>query len=121
VGHPATFSKVKFKDPPNLSDIRAALIHELPVPSLQVAMFGRCKDLSTFFKKIRNAVSHKHLEFSGDPDSRILADVKVTLKDRPNGKRGGPPPDFDWEVTMTAEDLEKLSRYVADEVIKQCL
>jgi len=84
-------------------------------------MFGRCKDLSTFFKKIRNAVSHKHLEFSGDPDSRILADVKVTLKDRPNGKRGGPPPDFDWEVTMTAEDLEKLSRYVADEVIKQCL
>src|SRR5208282_4398231 len=104
-----TFSKVKFKDPSNLLDIRATLIHELPVPSLQVTMFGRCKDLSTFFKKIRNAVSHKHLEFSGDPDSRILADVKVTLKDcRRKGKYCGPPPDFDWEVTMTAEDLEKL-------------
>ena len=36
------------------------------------------------------------------------------------GKHCGPS-DFDWEVTMTAEDLEKLSRYIADEVIKQGL
>lgn len=93
----------------------------MSLPSLQVTRFGGCRDLKRFFTRIRNAVSHKHLEFSGtDPDSRILADVKVTLKDCPKGKHCGPS-DFDWEVTMTAEDLEKLSRYIADEVIKQGL
>jgi len=80
----ATFSKVKFKDPSNLPGIRAALIQQMSVPSLQVAKFGECKNLSRFFMRVRNAVSHKHLEFSGtDPDSRILADVLVTLKDCP--------------------------------------
>ncbi len=119
-----TFSKVKFRDPLNLSDICATLSsNNCPCPSLQVAMFGRCEDLGKFFRRIRNAVSHKHLEWSGDPDSPILADVKVTLKDRPNskGKHREPPPDFDWKVTMTAEDLEKLSRYVANKVIEQGL
>lgn len=109
----ALFSKVKFNDPSNLSGIRAALIQRLPVPSVQVAKFGRCEDLSKFFTRVRNAVSHKHLEFSGpDPDSRILAEVTVTLTDGPRGK------PFDWEISVTAEDLEKLSRYIACKVIR---
>ena len=54
------------------------------------------------------------MSFGGaDPDSKVLADVIVTLQDKPPRAN-----DFDWEVSMTAEDLEKLSRFVADELIK---
>lgn len=107
----APFRKVKFKNGSNLSNVRALLIEHLSVNSLQVAKFGNCEDLGKFFDRVRNAVSHKHLEFGPDPDSRILADVTVTLKDCFPGK------PFDWEISMTAEDLEKLSRYIADKVI----
>lgn len=120
----ATFSKVKFQDPSNLLLIRTTLINRLPAPSLRKTNFGGCKDLGRFFKRVRNAISHKHLDFSGtDPDSRIFADVKITLRDCPSRKNGARcgPLDFDWEITMTAEDLEKVSRCVADEVIKQGL
>jgi hypothetical protein len=111
------FSKVKFTEASNLADIRATLTQRLPVPSLQVAKFGNCKDLPQFFKRLRNAISHKHLEFSGsDPDSRILANVTISLKDRKNENSA-----FDWQVSMTAEDLEKLGRYVANEVISRGL
>jgi hypothetical protein len=36
-----------------------------------VAKFGKCPNLSKFFDRVRNAVSHKHLNFGPDPDSRI--------------------------------------------------
>jgi hypothetical protein len=66
-----------------------------------VAKFGKCPNLSRFFDRVHNAVSHKHLNFGLDTDSRILADVTATLKDCLPGK------PFDWEISMTAEDLEK--------------
>ncbi|MGA3043388.1 MAG: HEPN family nuclease [Bryobacteraceae bacterium] len=112
--------KLRFEDPSDPSGVCAALIQELSVPSLQVAKVGRCKGLGSFFRRLRNAVSHKNLEFSGtDPDSRTLAAVMVTLRDCPYPK--GKPGPVDWEITLTAEDLEKLSRYVADDVIRQGL
>jgi hypothetical protein len=114
-----TFANIKFKDPSDLSTITATITKHLPVPSLQVAVFARCEDLATFFRKIRNAVSHKNLEFSGDADSRFPAAVTITLRDRPS-KKGIPPP-FDWEISMTVEDLEELSRFVAKEIIDQGL
>jgi hypothetical protein len=78
----ARFSRVKFRDSSDLSLIRTMLIEELSIPSLEVARFGKCEDLGRFFERIRNAISHKHLDFSGtDPDSRVLAEVKITLKD----------------------------------------
>jgi hypothetical protein len=78
----AALPQVKFNNPSDLLGIRGALIQCLPVASLQVTKFDRCKSLSEFFKKVRNAISHKHLEFCGpDPDSRILADVNITLRD----------------------------------------
>lgn len=123
----ATFSRVKFRDSSDLSLIRSMLIAEISIPSLEVAKFGKCEDLGKFFERIRNAISHKHLDFSGtDPDSRVLAEVKITLKDcvpKKQGKKHIPcgSPDFFWEIRMTAEDLEKLARYVADQVINQGL
>src|SRR5260370_23769122 len=103
----ATFSKVKFKDPSNLSGIRAALIQHLPVPSVQVAKLGGCENLSRFFKSVRNAVSHKHMEFSGpgpapgpDPDSRILADVTVN---NPKSSSLRPALKLQWVVVMSVE------------------
>ncbi len=101
----ATFSKVKFKDPSNLSGIRAALIQHLPVPSVQVAKFGGCENLSRFFKRVRNAVSHKHIEFSGPgpgpgPDSRILADVTVNNPKSSSLRR---VLKLQWVVVMSVE------------------
>jgi hypothetical protein len=108
-----SFASVKFKAPTDLSAVTATLNQELSLPSLHVVMFQRCPHLSKFFEKVRNAVSHKLLEFSGNPDSRILAEVTVTLKDRLD--KDSP---FDWQISMTAEDLERLSRFVAEKIIK---
>ena len=83
------------------------------VPSLKIEKFGACLNERRFFERLRNAVAHKNLSFGGaDPDSKVLADVIVTLQDRRRNAR------VDWEVSMTAEDLEKLSRFVADVLIK---
>jgi hypothetical protein len=113
----ATFAHVQFPDPSDLAVIQTTLIEHFSVPSLHVEQFEHCKDLSVCFKKIRNAISHKHLEFSGNPDSRILREVTVTLKDRLPAKQGKPAEPFHWEIRMNAEDLEKLSRYVAEKII----
>jgi hypothetical protein len=116
----AAFSKEKFRDPSDLSFIRTMLAEQLLIPSLEIVKFGRCEDLGRFFERTRNAISHKHLDFSGaDPDSRILGDVTVTLKDCVPRKKDTPchPSDFFWEIRMTAADLENLARYVADQVI----
>jgi hypothetical protein len=113
---------VTFSGTSNLPSIGRKLIDHLPVPSLKIVKFERCADLGGFFHKVRNAISHKHIEFSGaDPDSRLLPEVTVILKDcLPKNKHCGPS-DFHWEISMTAEDLEKLSRYVAAIIIDKGL
>jgi hypothetical protein len=113
-----TFSGIKFHDECDLAEIRATLIEHLPVPSLQVAKFHRCPDLKEFFTKVRNAISHKHIEFSGDPDSRVLADVVIRLKDcKPQGK-DKPCGPFDWDITLSAADLENLIRHIGKKIIE---
>ncbi len=79
---------------------------------LSVVKFENCANVGRFFKRVRNAIVHKNLTFGPDPDSKVLADVTVVLRDRP--REGS---DFDWEISMTAEDLEKLARFVAEKVI----
>jgi hypothetical protein len=115
------FSHVKFDDSSDLRGICTTLTEHLPVPSLKVTKFERCPDLGEFFRKVRNAVSHKNLEFSNTdpdkPDSKSLAEVLIKLRDQPF-RRGEPSGPVDWEITVTAEDLEKLSRYVANKVIE---
>jgi len=108
------FESIAFKNPSDLEGTKAQLIEHLPVPSVQITSFARCRNLSQFFKKVRNAISHKHLELSGVPDTRMLGEVTITLKDR---RQGDPPSAFDWEVSLTAKDLEELSRFVAHKII----
>src|ERR1700694_1174566 len=73
----ATLSKLKFPDPSNIAMVRAMLVQRLSTPSLDIRKFGACNDLGKFFKRVRNAIAHKHLEFPGaDPDSRIRAATK---------------------------------------------
>lgn len=96
-----------------LSDVRDKLVSLLPIPSLKVEMFGRCKDVSDFFRRLRNAIAHKYIVFGSN--SRSLPEVVVFLKDRIPGC------PYDWEISMTARDLESLSRYIADRIIEKCL
>lgn len=99
--------------PPDLEGACSQLRQRFAVSSLNVAKFGACANVSRFFKRLRNAIAHKNLSFSGpDPDSKSVKDVIVILKDTPRGAK-----DFDWEISMTAEDLETLGRFVAREVI----
>lgn len=115
------FVRLKFDDPSDLEGVCATLTEQLPVPSLNVADFKGCKNFKDFFRRTRNAISHKNLEFkSADPASRILADVRVTLKDQPFS-RGKPTGPVDWEISLTAEDLENLSRYIAMRMIERGL
>jgi hypothetical protein len=99
---------------PDAAQICATINATVSVPSLQVRSFDRCPDLATFFKKIRNAISHKNVDF--DSDSLSLAAVHVTLRDRLNDAA-----PFDWEILMTAEDLRTIALYVGDEIVRQSL
>jgi HEPN pEK499 p136/Phage integrase family len=110
------FGKEKLPPPGNLEAVRQRLVDLLQVSSLTVSKFKCCPDLNRFFERLRNAISHKHITFSNDPDSRCLPDVMLTFGDRiPHSK----DPDYDWEITMNAEDLEKLVRYVGEEIINR--
>jgi len=111
---------VSLTNPPDFQAICQSLPAFPLLPSLTVALFEDCSDLSRFFTRLRNAVSHKHLTFSGDPDSRCLARVMLTFKDRKRRKRALKASErFDWEITMNAEDLEKLIRYVGEDIINR--
>jgi hypothetical protein len=100
----------------DLDVVRDALKATLPIPSLTVTKFGRCKDVTGFFRRLRNAIAHKGIKFFGDPDSRFPAEVVVVLRDRRN--KDAP---YDWEISMTAQDLEELSRYIAERIIEKNL
>jgi hypothetical protein len=107
---------VNLTDPPDFRALRQSLPEFPELPSLTVTLFGKCPNLSRFFTRLRNAISHKHLTFSGDPDSRSLMDVMLTFKDRKNETE-----PFDWEISMTASDLERLIRYVGEDIINRQL
>jgi HEPN pEK499 p136 len=114
--------EVSLANPPDFQAVRKSLPAFPLLPSLTVALFEDCSDLSRFFTRLRNAISHKHLTFSGDPDSRCPAKVMLTFKDRERWKRGPKLSEaFDWEITMNAEDLEKLIRYVGEDIINRQL
>jgi hypothetical protein len=107
---------VSLTNPPDFQAVRRSLPDFPILPSLTVALFEKCSNLSRFFTRLRNSISHKHLTFSGDPDSRCPTNVMLTFKDRKNDNT-----PFDWEITMNAEDLEKLIRYVGDDIINRQL
>jgi HEPN pEK499 p136 len=113
---------VRLTDPPDFQAVRQRLPAFPVLPSLTVSMFGNCSTLSRFFERLRNAISHKNLTFSGDPDSRCLTNVMLTFQDRKRRKRGQKQNEaFDWEITMNGEDLEKLIRYVGEDIIDRQL
>ena len=114
---------MSLSNPPDFQAVRQSLPAFPLLPSLTVAMFENCSDLSRFFTRLRNAISHKHLTFSGDPDSRCLTKVILTFKDRKTWKRGSKQQRdaFDWEIAMNAEDLETLIRYVGEDIISRQL
>ena len=117
------FSTVLLPAPPDVGGIRTALSERLSIPSLEIVAFEDCMDLRRFFQRLRNAISHKHVEFSGvDPDSKRLSEVMITLKDHPYRKKQKWPPDrFEWQIAMNTADLEQTTRYVADEIIRRGL
>jgi hypothetical protein len=113
----ATLARTRFKGTSTM-DVRAALAtRNMILPSLNVVQFGGCKNLRQFFRRLRNALSHRHIDFAGDPDSRDLTHVIIHLKDCPDDSTCF----HDWHIELTAGDLEKLARFLASEVISQGL
>jgi hypothetical protein len=102
---------VRLFPPDYFLSVREAF-HDFPLlPSLTIAQFGNCNNLGRFFTRIRNAIAHRHLEFS--TDSRILSDEIITMRDKPSEKA-----PVDWEIRMNGEDLEALGRYIANLLIR---
>ncbi len=124
-----SFSEKAFSNSSGLDAVRDELIDRYDLASIQIHKFGQCKNHRRFFKRLRNAISHKNLEFSDDPDSKVLADVVITFRDRPatriecefidcpRQEFQVETADFDWEISMNAEDLEKLVRFIGNELI----
>ncbi len=66
-----------------------------------------------FFRKIRNALSHKNIEF--DSDSLVLAEVTITLEDKLPNK------PVHWRVRMKATDLRAIGLFLGTEIVQQGL
>jgi HEPN pEK499 p136 len=81
------------------------------LPSLKIVQFENCTNLTRFFRRLRNAIAHRRIDFSSD--SRDIAAVIITLRDKPQDRNR----PIDWEIELSAEDLEQLSRYIAHRVI----
>jgi hypothetical protein len=70
--------------------------------------------MARFFKRLRNALSHKNIEF--DSESLDLSLVTVTLRDQVSSNS-----PVDWEITMSAKDLREIGLYLGDEIVKRGL
>lgn len=109
-----SFRSTKISAQPDFGAVSKKIAGFPPLPSLTVSMFGNCADLRRFFRRLRNAVSHRRLEFSGE--SHDLDAVIITFSDAPD--RDSP---IDWEISLSANDLGRLCRFVANEVIRRHL
>jgi hypothetical protein len=120
---------VSLEDPPNFQAVRQSLPEFPLLPSLKIFQFHNCGNLSKFFKRLRNAIAHRRLKFSND--SRDPAAETITMQDRlaarrkcvtrHNLKRFPNDKPIDWEISISGEDLERLSRYIAHRVIAENL
>jgi HEPN pEK499 p136 len=107
-----SFSSVKLSDPPDFTAVHQ--LHEFPLlPSLQCSMFGNCKNLRRFIRRLRNAIAHRHFEIHGE--SHDLSAVMIRLYDHENEA------PVDWDITLSAEDLGQICSYIADQVIRHHL
>lgn len=108
------YLKSKSLDPPDYFLAIQQCSPDFPlVPSLKIFQFEKCKNLGDFFTRLRNAIVHRRLDFSSD--SHNLDVVFITMQDKTLGK------PIDWEIRISAKDLEELSRYIANLVIDKHL
>ena len=108
-----SFSSVKLSDPPDFAAVHNK-VHEFPMlPSLQCSMFGNCRNLRRFIRRLRNAIAHRHFEIYGE--SHDLSAVMIRLYDHENAA------PIDWDITVSAEDLGQICFYIAGQVIRHHL
>lgn len=94
--------------------IQTKINQTLNIPTLRIRKFGDCPNMARFFKRLRNALSHKNIEF--DSESLDLSLVTVTLRDQVSSNS-----PVDWEITMSAKDLREIGLYLGDEIVKRGL
>jgi hypothetical protein len=107
-----SFGSVPLINPPDFQAVSKCLPGFPSIPSLTIYQFEASKNLRRFFKRLRNAIAHRRLEFSGD--ERDLAEVLIDFQDATDS-------DVDWHITLSAQDLMELSFYIANEIIDQRL
>jgi hypothetical protein len=108
------FESVSLDPPDYFLAVYRSLPEFPPLPSLEISKFQNCGNLSKFFKRLRNAIAHRRLDFSNN--SRDSEAEVITLRDRPHRNK-----PIDWEIKMSAGDMERLSRYIAQRVIDENL
>jgi hypothetical protein len=79
---------------PDFLEVRTLLPNFPLLPSLQVRQFSNCKNVRRFFKRVRNAISHRRPDFSSE--SHDLDEVVISLADVNDGFV------VDWEISISA-------------------
>lgn len=107
------FAAVPLDNPPDFRAVRKLLPGFPLLPSLRVFRFERSADVKKLFRRLRNSIAHRRLEFSSD--SRDLEDVYIEFTDLL------PASAPDWHIALTASDVLALCLYIADEIIEHAL
>ena len=108
-----TFERIGLRSPCDLAAVHETVSAFPDLTSLRVRQFERCENLSDFFRRLRNAISHRRIEFSNQ--SHDLDDVILRLTDGPNER------DTNWDISLSAQDLLALCMYISNEIIRQIL
>jgi hypothetical protein len=105
------FESVTLRSPLDLGAAHDTVPGFPDLTSLRVRQFECCEHLSDFFRHLRNAISHRRIEFSSD--SHDLHEVMLRLTDGRSCTN--------WDIDLSAHDLLTLCMYISDEIVRQIL
>lgn len=74
---------------------------------------NKTKTLRHLVRHLRNAAAHGGFEFTGDPDSRYLSEVGLTVQDRP-GENSKP----NWRAEIEGLELYRFCLLLAEHIEK---
>ena len=73
----------------------------------------KTETLGTLIKHLRNAAAHGRFEFSDNPDSPHLEEVRVVAKDKPQRAK-----DINWHAEIRGNDLYEFCRKLAELIVQ---
>ena len=89
----------------NLKDANLADLASDGWPMWNVTLGKKPQTLYELIHKLRNAIAHSDFKFEGEPDSRLLSEVLVTVSDRSH-----------WKAEINGQDLYRFCHRFAERI-----